>query len=195
MQFPNWAAADIISGDIRPLLKDSEYNQLTRETLPIVHDCPQVAATFRAQDVPEDGFDAACNLLKETEGFFHAKMQTDPANPARDYECYNKVEIFTFSSYQNMHDYYRSVYGHDRGFSGIYFNVCDTWSPHPTILVYKTVDEIVLLEHEYIHHLDYRFLSAQGGRRSIVIEGLAMYLEHERHGRHSLGAGGGDILE
>ena len=81
MQFPNWAAAHVLRlDDVQPSqLTNDEYEELRRDFLPIVHECPQVAVafrvTFRAQEMPEDGFDTACNLLKETEDVFTPRWE------------------------------------------------------------------------------------------------------------------------
>ena len=61
--FSGWAAADVVMHDLVPLLEDHE--RLRDELLPVVQDCPQVAATIRTQDFTEDEFAAVCVALKE----------------------------------------------------------------------------------------------------------------------------------
>ncbi len=180
MLFPNWAAAHVVSrGDAPPLLTNDEYDQLTRETLPIVHDCPQVAATFRAQDMTEDEFDAACNLLKETEDFFHATMGTDPASPVPYWATIADdpltVEILAFSSNEDAAKYNLTVYG-----EGACIGCYRAYGRIARIVFNRHVGGV--LEHEYIHHLDFRFRRNDVYVSRVVIEGLVNYLVAARVG-------------
>ena len=173
MLFPNWAAAHVLGGDIPPRLDDEERDRLTRETLPLVHDCPQVAATFRAQDMTEDEFDAACNLLKEIEDIFHTTIQTDTAPPTRERDT--EVDILAFSSVENMYEYYLAVYGERSGgvsFGGIYI-----FSAIPSIILYVKGSRNTLA-HEYTHHLEFRF--NRGECHPFIHEGLAEYISSLR---------------
>lgn len=180
MLFPNWAAAHVVSRGDAPLLGNDEYDQLTRETLPIVHDCPQVAATFRAQDMTEKEFDAECNTMDKLYDFFHAKMRTDPASNSPLYSGNGTVEILAFSSAENMHEYYLAVYGRRRTFLGLY-SYSGQILTHRLPLDCKCTGpgEIGLIPHEYTHHLDHRFLGFSGGFSSVRNEGLAVYIPSE----------------
>ena len=183
MLFPNWAAAHVVScGEAPPLLGNDEHDQLTRETLPIVHDCPQVAATFRAQDMTEDEFDAACNLLKETEDFFHATMGTDPASPAPYWATIADdpltVEILAFSSNEDAAKYNLAVYG-----EGACIGCYRAYGRIARIVLNRHVGQV--LEHEYIHHLDFRFRRNDVYVSRVVIEGLVNYLVAARQGSGS----------
>ena len=53
--FPNYAAADVAMADliVRDRVLHTHPDDLTEEALPIVHDCPQVAATIRAEEMTE----------------------------------------------------------------------------------------------------------------------------------------------
>ena len=160
--FPNWAAAHVLRlDDLQPLLEDDERERLTREILPIVHDCPQTAlpVRIRAQDMTEDELADTCNLLKETEDVFHATMETDPASPVNDFA---DVEVLVFSTWENMDEYRRVVLGLTSPTSG-----GSLWGT-TTLQVQGYTNA---MSHEYVHYLDLRFGCLCG-----MLEGLAEYI-------------------
>ena len=176
--FPNWASAhdttpfpftpDVIMEDPVPLLEDHEQ-QLKDELLPIVHECPQVSVTIRAQDMTQEKLTKACIVLKETEDHFHATMQTDPAHPIWTGE----LEILAFSDPNDMNEYWKVVYsgGRDAWFSGVYLFQRHDW----TTAVVLLSGGYGLWAHEYVHHLDWTFNQPCYGLDGPV-EGLAGYI-------------------
>ena len=164
------AAAHVVAHDLVPLLEDDDRERLRDEFLPIVHDCPQVAATIYTQDFTEDEFASACVALKETADRFHATMRTDPGNPRPNRS--KNVEILAFSSNEDKVSYYWEVYGvPDVGWGGLYRGglppqiIMDHWR-YPRI----GSSGWGLLRHEYAHFLDGLFLGLWG-----PYEGLAVY--------------------
>lgn len=175
--------SDVIIEDLAPSRED--HDRLKDELLPIVHDCPQVAVTIRAQDMTEDKLTKACIVLKETEDLFHATLQTDPARPIRGVE----LEVLAFSDPNDMNEYWKTVYsdGRDAGFSATYLFRRFEWTTAVALLGgvgYST------WAHEYIHHLDWTFnqtwyCSYPGGDGYLNLgpfEGLAGYIPNRNYG-------------
>ena len=166
------AAAHVVARDLVPLLEDDDRERLRDELLPIVHDCPQVAATIYTEDFTEDEFAAACGALKETADSFHATMRTDPGSPRPNRS--EDVDVLAFSSNEDKIRYYWEVYGVvNTGWGGRYFG----GNPPQLILDYERLDRPLIggsvwgiLKHEYAHALDGMFLSLWG-----PYEGLAVY--------------------
>ena len=169
--FSGWAAADVVMHDLVPLLEDHE--RLRDELLPVVQDCPQVAATIRTQDFTEDEFAAVCVAFKETADRFHATMRTDPRSPRLSRNRH--VQVLAFSNHEDKVRYYSEVYDFTPGFGGQYFA-----GKNPQILIDRDrwpiqvigSDEWIIWRHEYAHHLHFVFLSFWGPR-----EGLATYFQ------------------
>ena len=114
-------AADVAMVDliVRDRVLHTHPDDLTEEALPIVHDCPQVAATIRAEEMTEVELTTACAVLKETEDRYHAKMQTDPRSPIKDW--YDKVEILMFSSNESLAEWYFASFGREVGNPSVYY--------------------------------------------------------------------------
>ena len=165
------AVAHVVARDLVPLLEDDDRERLRDELLPIVHDCPQVAATIYTQDFTEDEFASACVALKETADRFHATMRTDPRSPLPNRN--ENVEILAFSNHEDKMSYYLEVYGvPDLGWGGVYHQSDD---PPKIIMDHWRYPRIGssgwgLLRHEYAHFLDGLFLGLWGPS-----EGLAVY--------------------
>ena len=161
------------------------HERLRDEFLPIVHECDQVIVTIRAQDMTEDKLTRACILLKETEDFFHATMQTDPASPIRGPE----LEILAFSDPNDMNEYWKAVYsaGREAGFAATYLFRQFSWDTAVALLGGVGWG---IWAHEYVHHLDWTFnqtiyCAGPGGgsyRNLGPFEGLAEYMTHRDHG-------------
>ena len=180
MLFPNWAAAHELAGVMLPppIVAPHEHDQLTRETLPIVHDCPQVPATIRAQDMTEDEFDAACMIFMETEDYFHAKMQTDPAHPTSQraaYDLHGRVEVLAFNTREEMNEFFLEVYGQENVFVGRFRFTIRNNSYSDIIFISKEARPVVWA-HEYVHYLDVRFIMNRFFNHWPRSEGLAEYL-------------------
>ena len=179
------AAAHVAARDLVPLLEDDDRERLRDELLPIVHDCPQVAATIYTQDFTEDEFTAACGTLKETADYFHATMRTDSGSPSPNQS--EDVEILAFSSNEDKVSYYWEVYGVvvNNEWGGRYHG----GTPPQLILDHERPDYALIggdvwgiLRHEYAHALDGMFLSLWG-----PYEGLAEYFSrHTTENEHVL---------
>lgn len=187
--FPNWAIADVGMTDLimRDRILHTHPDELTEEALPIVHDCPQVAATIRAEDMTEDELTTACIVLKKTEDHYHTKLGTDPANPVMGW--HDTVEILMFSKRENMNEYYAAAFGRELTASGVYAGWTENEEVRPWMILSfsrSRFEEIrqqyfvdptengawYLLKHEYIHHLD----STHHQNASCVhLEGIAEY--------------------
>ncbi len=190
MLFPNWAAAHVLRlDDVQPSqLTNDEYEELTRNFLPIVHECPQVAVafrvTFRAQEMPEDGFDAGCNLLKETEDVFHAKMQTDPANvvPRKaDDDYYSKMDMLVFNTVGGLEDmgkWWSALTGSELDSFGFYGEgrPMNPWGQANPLAAQDCFYCFHTLSHEYVHHLDHMFNQNCIQCGTGPSEGLAEYI-------------------
>ena len=164
------AVAHVVARDLVPLLEDDDRERLRDEFLPIVHDCPQVAATIYTQDFTENEFASACVALKETADRFHATMRTDPRSPLLNRN--ENVEILAFSNHEDKISYSLEVYGvPDVGWGGRYHH-----SDDPQIIMdhwrYPRIGSSGwgILRHEYAHFLDGLFLGLWGPS-----EGLAVY--------------------
>ena len=192
--FPNWASAhdttpfpftpDVIMEGPVPLLE--EHDQLKDELLPIVHECPELAVTIRAQDITEDKLAKGCAILKDTEGHFHATLQTDPASPLRGEE----LEMLAFSDPNDMNEYWKTVHsgGRDAGFAAAYI-----WKSDVTTTAVALLGGVgySVWAHEYVHHLDWTFNQktrhcVYPGGGSYVnrspVEGLAQYIVNRDSG-------------
>ena len=169
-----WAAADVVMHDLVPLLEDHE--RLRDELLPVVQDCPQVAATIRTQDFTEDEFAAVCVAFKETADRFHATMRTDPGSPYLNANTH--VQVLAFSNHEDKVRYYSEVYGYDNpGYGGQFLGgtilIDHHKSPFPEVGS-KSNEDWVIWRHEFVHHLQFSFLPHAGPR-----EGMAVYLQSE----------------
>ena len=191
--FPNWASAHdalqnpsiprFFKHDLMPLLDGHE--QLRDELLPIVHECHQVSVIIRAKDMTEDKLTRACILLKETEDYFHATMQTDLGSPLRGVE----LEILAFGGFDDMNEYWRAVYsdGIDAEFTGTYLFRQLSWT---TAVVLLSRSAWGIWEHEYVHHLDWTFnqtvyCDVPGGSGYLTLgpfEALAEYVTDRDYG-------------
>lgn len=187
--FPNWAIADVGMTDliVRDRILHTHPDELTEKALPIVHDCPQVAATIRAEDMTEDELTTACIVLKKTEDHYHTKLGTDPANPVMGW--HDTVEILMFSKRENMKEYYAAAFGRELTATGVYAGWTENEEVRPWMILSfsrSRFEEISqqyfvdptengawsLLKHEYIHHLD----STHHQNASCVhLEGVAEY--------------------
>ena len=129
-----------------------EHDQLKDELLPIVHECPGLAVTIRAQDIAKYRLAKGCAILKETEEHFHATLQTDPASPLRGEE----LEMLAFSDPNDMNEYWKTVYsgGRDAGFAGTYLFRRSDWTTAVALLGGAGYG---IWAHEYVHHLDWTF--------------------------------------
>ena len=116
---------------VRERVPHTHPDELTEETLPIVHDCPQVAVTIRAEEMTEFELTYACLALKKTEDRYHATLRTDQDNPVKTW--YDKVEILVFGSFESMNAYHLAVRGYDIG-RPTYFWPIDE-EHHPWILM------------------------------------------------------------
>ena len=143
--------------------------------LPLAHDCQQVAATTRAENMTENEFAGVCNLLKETEDVFHATMQTDPAKPpplrATDY--YSKVETLLFNNSDDMHEHFRAVTGEDDTHFGGTFEQFG-WGENP--VTNQTKGDTLTIVHEHVHYLDHKFNMNCNSCEIGQEEGLAEYI-------------------
>lgn len=119
--FPTSAAAHVVTPDliVRDRITNTHPDELTEEYLPIVHECPQVAAIIRAEDMTEFELTMACLVLKDTEDRYHAKLRTDPAKPVKTW--YDKVEVLIFRSTESMGEYYLEVFGRELTAAGVYY--------------------------------------------------------------------------
>ncbi len=199
MLFPNWAVAHVLRlDDVQPSqLTNDEREQLTREFLPIVHDCPQTPATFHAQSMSEVVLERACAYLKEIEDNFHAMMQTDPreARLGIDGDYYSRADILAFDrvTVEDLDDYTSQFYGHifegqryvasrfvegtniqsrPRVFPGLFNSVGANFRPDLDPKYYFPA-----LEHEYVHYLDDRFFGLVTTGVKAMFEGLASHLQ------------------
>lgn len=187
--FPNWAIADVGMTDliVRDRILHTHPDELTEEALPIVHDCPQVAATIRAEDMTEDELTTACIVLKKTEDHYHTKLGTDPANPVMDW--HDTVEILMFSRRENMNEYYAAAFGRELTAAGVYAGWTENEEVRPWIILsfsrsrFEEIsqqylvdpaenDAWSLLKHEYIHHLDSTY---HQNASCVHLEGVAEY--------------------
>ncbi len=198
MVFPNWAAAHVLRfDDVQPSqLTNDERERLTREFLPIVHDCPQTPATFHAQSMSEEVLTKACIHLKEYEDNFHAQMQTDPreSREDRDGDFFSRVDVLAFDDAEDRDNYALQFYGaylHP----AVYVRGDMNIQPHPRIVpgLFKSERAnsrpnlhpwwyFSALEHEYMHYLDDRYFGLVTfdlvtGFRAMS-EGLATHLQH-----------------
>lgn len=168
---------------VRDRVPHTHPDELTEETLPIVHDCPQVAVTIRAEEMTEFELTYACLALKKTEDRYHATLRTDQDNPVKTW--YDKVEILVFGSFESMNAYHLAVRGYDIG-RPTYFWPIDE-EHHPWILMtfgpssYRRLgywgdptESLVftLFKHEYVHHLDATFHERAS---CLHLEGVAEY--------------------
>ena len=186
---PNWAVADVRMTDliVRDRILHTHPDELTEEALPIVHDCPQVAATIRAEDMTEDELATACIVLNRTEDHYHTKLGTDPANPVMDWN--DTLEILMFSRRENMNEYYAAAFGRELTAAGVYAGWTEKEEVRPWMILsfsrsrFEEISQAYfvdpaendawnLLKHEYIHHLD----STHHQNASCVhLEGVAEY--------------------
>ena len=199
--FPNYAAADVAVADliVRDRVLHTHPDDLTEEALPIVHDCPQVAATIRAEEMTEVELTTACAVLKKTEDRYHAKMQTDPRSPVRDW--YDKVEILMFNNVESMNKWFSEVFGRELTSSGVYYGPIDPSHDPWTFLTFRR-DRYYepgnawqdptesrywnLLKHEYVHHLDATFHQNAG---CVHLEGVAEYFSDAYYAISVIGDG------
>ena len=160
---PGWAAADVVMHDLVPLLEDHE--RLRDELLPVVQDCPQVAATIRTQDFTEDEFAAVCAVFEGNgRPLPRDDAKTDPQNPLP--HTNGHIEILAFSNHEDKVRYYLDVFGISKpGIGGRYYGgsspqitIDHIRSPYPAI----GSDDWVIWRHEYAHHLDGAFFGFLG---------------------------------
>lgn len=206
---PTSAAAHVVTPDliVRDRIPHTHPDELTEETLPIVHECPQVAAIIRAEDMTEFELTTACLVLQRTEDRYHAKLRTDPAKPVKTW--YDKVEILIFNGVESMAEYYLAVFGRDTTAGGVYFWPIDE-EHHPwTILPFiPSLNRPLgfwgdptentawsLLKHEYVHHLDATYHGhpqhhyGGGGSGCVHLEGVAEYFSDTYHYLYFIGDG------
>ena len=156
-----------------------EHDQLKDELLPIVHECPELAVTIRAKDLAKYRLAKGCAILKETEEYFHATLQTDPASPLWREE----LEMLWFSDPNEMNEYWKTAYsgGRDAGFAAAYLVRRSDWTTAVALLGGVSYG---IWAHEYVHHLDWTFnqssyCSTPGAPRYKhlgPLEGLAQYI-------------------
>ena len=200
MLFPNWAAAHVLGiDDVQPpQLTNDERERLTREFLPIVHDCPQIPATFHAQSMSEVVLERACAYLKEYEDNFHAQMQTDPRDSRPDSlgDYYSRVDILAFDrvTVEDRDNYTLQFYGYiikgqryvarhhvegtniqprPRIFPGLFHSEGADNNPNLDPMFY-----FAALAHEYVHYLDDRYFGLLSTAPTAMTEGLASYLQN-----------------
>ena len=190
--FPTSAAAHFVAPDliVRDRILHTHPDELTEETLPIVHECPQVAAIIRAEDMTEFELTMACLVLKDTEDRYHAKLRTDPTKPVTTW--YDKLEVLIFGSLESMREYHLAVFGRETTAGGVYYGAYGE-EIHPWIILSYSpsrhypigfwgdpIESFAwssLLSHEYVHHLDATYHRQAG---CVHLEGVAEYF-HDRY--------------
>ena len=172
---------DFLDNRGRPLDHLDRDDSRINEVFPVKHRCSEVLVLIHAQRRTEERMIESCNALKWAADRFHALMQTNPSDAVAEVNVYGHLttvmEMFVLDRNDPEYRNYLTEFWDlgDIDFAGIYLG--------GIAVVAEREDGLTILPtevHEYVHNLQYDFVSGWlGARLPIWIEGAATFIQLE----------------